>query len=83
MRQCCMHVLTTAAGKHPEYPTYVAIKVDRYPFRCMNEYEMTDDGYKGTVFDVTGNKAYGPEGSYKGMLVNTCTVLTYEAYGSG
>ena len=21
---------------------------------------------KGTVFDVTGNKAYGPEGSYKG-----------------
>ena len=22
---------------------------------------------KGTVFDVTGNKAYGPEGSYKGM----------------
>jgi membrane-associated progesterone receptor component len=23
---------------------------------------------KGTVFDVTGNKAYGPEGSYKGMF---------------
>jgi len=22
---------------------------------------------KGTVFDVSGNKAYGPEGSYKGM----------------
>lgn len=22
--------------------------------------------FKGTVFDVTGNKAYGPEGSYKG-----------------
>jgi hypothetical protein len=21
---------------------------------------------KGTVFDVSGNKAYGPEGSYKG-----------------
>jgi membrane-associated progesterone receptor component len=21
---------------------------------------------KGTIFDVTGNKAYGPEGSYKG-----------------
>jgi len=24
------------------------------------------DSSKGTVFDVTGNKAYGPEGSYKG-----------------
>lgn len=23
---------------------------------------------KGTVFDVTGNKAYGPDGSYKGEL---------------
>lgn len=23
---------------------------------------------KGTVFDVSGNKAYGPEGSYKGKL---------------
>ena len=23
---------------------------------------------KGTVFDVSGNKAYGPEGSYKGMF---------------
>ncbi|KAI7061962.1 hypothetical protein D0864_09354 [Hortaea werneckii] len=25
----------------------------------------TDVERKGTVFDVTGNKAYGPEGSYK------------------
>ena len=24
------------------------------------------DIWQGTVFDVTGNKAYGPEGSYKG-----------------
>lgn len=23
---------------------------------------------QGTVFDVSGNKAYGPEGSYKGNL---------------
>lgn len=35
--------------------------------------EGTNEGYptlvaiKGTVFDVSGNKAYGPEGSYKGM----------------
>lgn len=31
---------------------------------------------KGTVFDVTGNKAYGPEGSYKGMsayVIFTCS----------
>lgn len=26
------------------------------------------DGEQGTVFDVSGNKAYGPEGSYKGIL---------------
>lgn len=24
---------------------------------------------QGTIFDVTGNKAYGPEGSYKGSHI--------------
>ncbi|KXT12492.1 hypothetical protein AC579_7346 [Pseudocercospora musae] len=37
----------------------------------LSKCDGTHEGYptyvaiKGTVFDVTGNKAYGPEGSYK------------------
>jgi len=31
---------------------------------------------KGTVFDVTGNKAYGPEGSYKGDFIEPyCAIV--------
>jgi hypothetical protein len=29
---------------------------------------------KGTIFDVTGNKAYGPEGSYKGKSGATASL---------
>jgi cytochrome b involved in lipid metabolism len=52
--------------------SYVAARIAQY--RVFNIYESgTNPDYptyvaiKGTVFDVTGNKAYGPEGSYKGM----------------
>ncbi|RMY96077.1 hypothetical protein D0861_00274 [Hortaea werneckii] len=47
--------LSKCDGTNPDYPTYVAIKPAA----------DADVERKGTVFDVTGNKAYGPEGSYK------------------
>lgn len=31
---------------------------------------------KGTVFDVSGNKAYGPEGSYKGKFFDDTSLIT-------
>jgi hypothetical protein len=34
---------------------------------------------KGTIFDVTGNKAYGPEGSYKGKLSVTASLQAHQA----
>ncbi|SMR42641.1 unnamed protein product [Zymoseptoria tritici ST99CH_1E4] len=38
-----------------------------YLSKCDGKHEdyPTYVAIKGTVFDVTGNKAYGPEGSYK------------------
>ncbi|KAK3640006.1 hypothetical protein LTR56_012182 [Elasticomyces elasticus] len=54
--------LSKCDGSHQDYPTYVAIKV------CRAQVYGTRQAYfdqQGTVFDVSGNKAYGPEGSYK------------------
>jgi hypothetical protein len=42
-------------------PVLISVKIGSNP-----DYP-TYVAIKGTVFDVTGNKAYGPEGSYKGM----------------
>lgn len=52
-----------ATGKHEGFPTYVAIKVLSNEIHTACKKLISS---QGTVFDVTGNKAYGPEGSYKG-----------------
>ena len=53
------------AGSNPDYPTYVAIKVQFPPALCGGGL-LTLVVIQGTVFEVTGNKAYGQGGSYKG-----------------
>ncbi|KAI5205399.1 cytochrome b5 [Aureobasidium subglaciale] len=52
--------LSKCDGTHEGYPTYVAIKVIIVLSR--HSQHLTCD--KGTVFDVTGNKAYEPGASY-------------------
>ena len=53
-------------GTNEDYPTYVAIKVC---FRRRRGWLKDNFAHgiaaQGTVFDVSGNKSYGPEGSYK------------------
>ncbi|RMY26366.1 hypothetical protein D0867_00077 [Hortaea werneckii] len=41
-------------------------KDDIISVEYLSKCDATNVRRKGTVFDVTGNKAYGPEGSYKG-----------------
>ncbi|KAK5741303.1 hypothetical protein LTR17_004009 [Elasticomyces elasticus] len=55
--------LSKCDGSHQDYPTYVAIKVRRAKAYSIRQAYFD---HQGTVFDVSGNKAYGPEGSYKG-----------------
>ncbi|KAI6825111.1 hypothetical protein KC340_g1351 [Hortaea werneckii] len=40
-------------------------KDDIISVEYLSKCDATNVRRKGTVFDVTGNKAYGPEGSYK------------------
>ncbi|KAK4902234.1 hypothetical protein LTR27_001137 [Elasticomyces elasticus] len=54
--------LSKCDGSHQDYPTYVAIKVCRAKAYSIRQAYFDQ---QGTVFDVSGNKAYGPEGSYK------------------
>ncbi|KAK5168353.1 uncharacterized protein LTR77_006923 [Saxophila tyrrhenica] len=55
--------LSKCDGSNAEYPTYVAIKVCHDIPDCQPAGILTEG--KGTVFDVSGNKSYGPEGGYK------------------
>ena len=50
-------------GTQEGYPTYVAIKVSST--LSLSSPSRISSRSKGTVFDVTGNKAYGPDGGYK------------------
>ncbi|KAK6005323.1 hypothetical protein QM012_008102 [Aureobasidium pullulans] len=52
--------LSKCDGTHEGYPTYVAIKVKLDNAGCG----IKADVRQGTVFDVTGNKAYEPGASY-------------------
>jgi membrane-associated progesterone receptor component len=55
-------------GSTEGYPTYVAIKV-RPPLPSPTAAAFTT--LQGTVFDVTGNDSYGPEGGYKSKSPST------------
>lgn len=66
-----MHVVENTGlilGRHESGLPYIC--GHQSACRCEETLNINaDHPMKGTVFDVTGNKAYGPDGSYKGRLL--------------
>ena len=70
-RLCRTKCLNFWIGSNPDYPTYVAIKV--WILEAETDEILTKS--KGTVFDVSNNKMYGPDGSYKGIKIHLIDVF--------